>query len=283
MADNNETFVPVGEDNMSETPEPAEIQPNEGGNTNKERLMIHKIVNEDFKSYAGKQELGPFHKNFSSIVGPNGSGKSNVIDAMLFVFGYRSNKIRSKKLSQLIHNSGNHRNVESCTVSVYFQTIIDLPGDACDVVDDSQFVVSRTARKDNSSDYYVNGRKKPFKEVAQLLRSCGIDLDHNRFLILQGEVEQISMMKPKALTEHEEGMLEYLEDIIGSSRYKEPIEECAKSVEELNEARGEKLNRVKAVEKEKDELEGTKNEAVEYLNMENSVIKEKNKLYQVYM
>jgi structural maintenance of chromosome 4 len=25
----------------------------------------------------------------------------------------------------------------------------------------------------------------------------GIDLDHNRFLILQGEVEQISLMKPK--------------------------------------------------------------------------------------
>jgi hypothetical protein len=49
------------------------------------------------------------------------------------------------------------------------------------------------------------------------------------------------MMKPKALTEHEEGMLEYLEDIIGSSRYKQPIEECAKSVEELNEARGEKV------------------------------------------
>ena len=26
------------------------------------RLMITKIVNENFKSYAGKQELGPFHK-----------------------------------------------------------------------------------------------------------------------------------------------------------------------------------------------------------------------------
>lgn len=60
-------------------------------------------------------------------------------------------------------------------------------------------------------------------------------------LYLQGEVEQISMMKPKALTEHEEGMLEYLEDIIGSSCYKQPIEECAKAVEDLNEARGEKV------------------------------------------
>ena len=50
------------------------------------------------------------------------------------------------------------------------------------------------------------------------------------------------MMKPKAQTEHEEGMLEYLEDIIGSSRYKEPIEVAAKEVEELNELRGEKVS-----------------------------------------
>ena len=60
-------------------------------------------------------------------------------------------------------------------------------------------------------------------------------------ILLQGEVEQISMMKPKALTEHEEGMLEYLEDIVGSSRFKEPIEEVAKEVEDLNEVRGEKV------------------------------------------
>lgn len=38
--------------------------------------------------------------------------------------------------------------------------------------------------------------------------------------LFQGEVEQIAMMKPKGQTEHESGMLEYLEDIIGTSRYK---------------------------------------------------------------
>jgi structural maintenance of chromosome 4 len=62
---------------------------------------------------------------FSSVVGPNGSGKSNVIDAMLFVFGYRASKIRQGKLSGLIHNSANHTNVPSCTVSVFFQMIQD--------------------------------------------------------------------------------------------------------------------------------------------------------------
>ena len=49
------------------------------------------------------------------------------------------------------------------------------------------------------------------------------------------------MLKPKAQTENEDGMLEFLEDIIGSSQFKEPIEELSKRVEELNEARGEKV------------------------------------------
>lgn len=52
------------------------------------------------------------------------------------------------------------------------------------------------------------------------------------------------MMKPKALTEHEEGMLEYLEDIIGSNKFKEPIDDLAKAVEALNEERGEKVRKL---------------------------------------
>ncbi|BFZ06696.1 hypothetical protein BsWGS_09735 [Bradybaena similaris] len=248
------------------------------------RLMITQIVNENFKSYVGIQKLGPFHRNFTAIIGPNGSGKSNVIDSMLFVFGYRANKIRSKKISVLIHNSEKHQNLESCSVAVHFQKIIDtgVGDEDYTVVPNSQFVVSRSAFRDNSSCYYLDGKKVTYKEMAQVLRSSGIDLDHNRFLILQGEVEQIAMMKPKALTEHEEGMLEFLEDIIGSNRFKQPIEILSKRVDTLNELRSEKLNRVKAVEKEMESLEGPKNEAVEYLNMENAVMKLKNKLYQKY-
>jgi len=45
---------------------------------------------------------------------------------MLFVFGYRANKIRSKKLSVLIHNSENHKSASSCTVEVHFEKIVDL-------------------------------------------------------------------------------------------------------------------------------------------------------------
>ncbi|RXM31361.1 hypothetical protein EOD39_7084 [Acipenser ruthenus] len=124
-------------------------------------------------------------KRFSCIIGPNGSGKSNVIDSMLFVFGYRAQKIRSKKLSVLIHSSDEHSDVQSCTVEVHFQKIIDKEGDDYEVIPSSKFYVSRTAYKDNSSVYNINGKKATFKDVGALLRSHGIDLDHNRFLILQ--------------------------------------------------------------------------------------------------
>lgn len=58
-------------------------------------------------------------------------------------------------------------------------------GDDYEVVPNSKFYVSRTANRDNSSAYYINGKKATFKDVGILLRSHGIDLDHNRFLILQ--------------------------------------------------------------------------------------------------
>jgi hypothetical protein len=62
-------------------------------------------------------------------------------------------------------------------------------------------------------------------------------------------------MKPKAPSEHEDGLLEYLEDIIGTSKYKAPIEECNEEVEKLNEDRGARLTRLRHVEKEKSRLE----------------------------
>lgn len=56
-------------------------------------------------------------------------------------------------------------------------------------------------------------------------------------------MEQIALMKPKAPTKHDDGMLEFLEDIIGTSQYKEPIEELSEKVENLNEIRGQKVSR----------------------------------------
>merc|ERR1719272_2379829 len=246
------------------------------------RLIIQRMELENFKSYAGKVEIGPFDKNMSSVVGPNGSGKSNVIDSMLFVFGWKSGKLRQDKIADLIHNSDRFPNLEYAKVTVYFQKVVDLPDGDHRVVPGSGLAVARDVRRDNKSDYWLNNKRSTFSNVRSLLREEGIDLDHNRFLILQGEVEAISMMKPKAQTPNEEGLLEYLEDIIGSNRHVKPIEEAHAKIETLNEQRTSKLNALKASEKEMQALEPGKAEAEQYVLMEGQLHEKRSAMYQKY-
>ncbi|KAJ9659787.1 Structural maintenance of chromosomes protein 4 [Coniosporium apollinis] len=247
------------------------------------RTVITHLVLTNFKSYAGRQEVGPFHASFSSVVGPNGSGKSNVIDSLLFVFGFRASKMRQGKISALIHNSAAYPDLDHCEVSVHFQEVRDLPNGQHEVIPDSTLIISRRAFKNNASKYYINNTESNFTAVTTLLRDRGVDLDHKRFLILQGEVESIAQMKPKAASEHDDGLLEYLEDIIGTSRYKAGIEESAAATETLNEVCHEKQGRVAHVEKERDALEDKKEKALEFVRDENELASKQAALWQVFV
>lgn len=87
-------------------------------------------------------------------------------------------------------------------------------------------------------------------------------------------------MKPKAPTEHEDGLLEYLEDIIGTSGYKEDIDKAFKLMEEYQEDRQMKLNRLKFVEREKAALEDQKREAEDYLRLKNEFVRAQSRYWQ---
>ncbi len=52
------------------------------------------------------------------------------------------------------------------------------------------------------------------------------------------------MMKPIAANEHEQGFLEYLEDIIGTERFKKPLELLNLKVEELSAIWAEKVENI---------------------------------------
>ncbi|KAJ4348423.1 Structural maintenance of chromosomes protein 4 [Didymosphaeria variabile] len=248
-----------------------------------QRTVIEWLVLTNFKSYAGEQRVGPFHRSFSAVVGPNGSGKSNVIDSLLFVFGFRASKMRQGKISALIHNSAAFPDLEYCEVAVHFEEVKDLPEGGCELIPDSKLIISRRAFKNNTSKYYINNKESSFTIVTSLLKGRGVDLDHKRFLILQGEVESIAQMKPKAQGEHDDGLLEYLEDIIGTSQFKTPIEQAITETDELNETCQEKERRVKIVEKEKDGLEDRKNGALAYIKDENEIAVKQSALYQIYV
>ncbi|KAJ3322219.1 hypothetical protein HDV06_003279 [Boothiomyces sp. JEL0866] len=249
------------------------------GDQNK-RLIISKLVLINFKSYAGQVEIGPFHKSFSSVVGPNGSGKSNVIDSLLFVFGFKAKKLRQGKLSDLIHNSARFPNLKECSVQVHFQEIIEKNQD--ELV--NSFVVSRTVKKGDgkeSSSYHIDGKPSSYTQVQTLLKSYGIDLDHKRFLILQGEVESISLMKPKGQNENEDGLLEYLEDIIGTTSYKQPIEDLVGQLDVLNNKYDEQLVKFKHIKNETNSLQSKSEEAIKYIQWENQITHLKNTICQL--
>ncbi|CAI2349315.1 unnamed protein product [Caenorhabditis sp. 36 PRJEB53466] len=189
-------------------------------NANGARLIIQDIHVHNFKSYYGDHILGPLHKNLTMILGPNGSGKSNVIDSLLFVFGFRGSKIRTKKLTSLINSE---LGCNECRVIINFLYIQDIDEDKYRVIPKSAFKVGRTVHKDGTTFYEIDGKVVPQRDVTDFLQRAGIDLTHNRFLILQGEVEAIALMKPTSKSTNEQGMLEYIEDIVGTDRFVVPI------------------------------------------------------------
>jgi structural maintenance of chromosome 4 len=75
--------------------------------------------------------------------------------------------------------------------------------------------------------------------------------------------------------------LEYLEDIIGTISYKPRLEEISVEIDKTNEIHMEKANRVNNLQKDRQALDGPKNEALNYLKLENEQIKKKNCLYQI--
>lgn len=75
-------------------------------------------------------------------------------------------------------------------------------------------------------------------------------------------------MKAKAEKEGDDGLLEYLEDIIGTTKYKQLIEDSLVRIEELNTVCQEKSDRFVLVEKDKNLLDEKKVEALKFLELE---------------
>jgi len=190
------------------------------------------------------------------------------MECLLFVFGKRAKRMRLNKLNELIHNSSTQTNLKNARVTVFFKEVKDLENENVEEIPNSKFYLSREVYKNGSSKYFLNGRDINFDALCEILNKKGIDLKHNRFLILQGEVEQISMMKPKATTSGEVGLLEFLEDIIGTTRYVGLIEKLSKDIDELGEIKTQKTNRVKIIKNELDQLEDIKNSSTEYYKKE---------------
>ncbi|XP_047453101.1 structural maintenance of chromosomes protein 1B [Mugil cephalus] len=206
---------------------------------------LKQIDIENFKSWRGKQVIGPFMQ-FSCIIGTNGSGKSNVMDALSFVMGERAVSLRVKHLRDLIH--GAHiRQPVSNTARVAMRYFDD---------EDQETVFSRIINGD-SSEYRINDVHVSFAVYMEGLEKIGIVTKAQNCLVFQGAVESIALKNPKERTK----MLECI------SQSKEYAAEYQKKKEALLKAKEDtqfQYNKKRSATVERKQVSQEKIEAQKY-------------------
>ena len=131
---------------------------------------IRNIVVDNFKSYRGEQSIGPFHA-FTAVIGPNGSGKSNLMDAISFVLGVRTNQLRGNQLKELLY-ANSDGNTEEDRPRRGFVKLVYVT-EAGEAVGFSRHIQPSSSEPDatHQSIYKVNDRCKGWKGAAGL--GCG--------------------------------------------------------------------------------------------------------------
>ncbi|XP_034031732.1 structural maintenance of chromosomes protein 1B [Thalassophryne amazonica] len=207
--------------------------------------FLKQINVENFKSWKGKQIIGPFMR-FSCIIGTNGSGKSNIMEAVSFATGERASSLRVKHLRDLIHGAHVGRPVSNrASVSVTY----------CDD-NDQETVFSRTISGD-SSEYRINGAHVTHARYTEELEKIGIITKAQNFLVFQGTVESIALKNPKERTK----LFEYI------SQSKECVAEYDKKKEALQKSKEDTqfhLNKKRSANAEKKQVSQEKIEAQRY-------------------
>ncbi|ESN94054.1 hypothetical protein HELRODRAFT_187454 [Helobdella robusta] len=220
---------------------------------------------DNFKSYKGKQLIGPF-KNFTAIIGPNGTGKSNLMDAISFVLGEKTSNLRVKKLSDLIHGApvGKPAANRASVTAVYEEA------------DRREKQFSRVIHG-STSEYLINGRTVKVEEYAEALEKIGVLMKSKNFLVFQGQVESIAMKNAKERTVMFEEMSRSIEL---QKEYDVAKTEMQKAEEETQANYHKKRN----IAAEKKEAKMEKEEAERYQRLNNQLAEHEleMQLFQLY-
>ncbi|GFO15543.1 structural maintenance of chromosomes protein [Plakobranchus ocellatus] len=201
---------------------------------------------ENFKSYRGKQTIGPF-KQFTAIIGPNGSGKSNLMDAISFVMGEKTSNLRSKRLSDLIHGApiGQPASNKATVIAVYYDNEADRETHFQRIINN------------NSSEYRIDGHSVTPAQYNEALEKIGILIKAKNFLVFQGTVESIAMKNAKERTA-------MFEDICKSGEMKDEYEKAKAEMLKAEEDTQFNLNKKKGIAAERKEARLEKEEAERY-------------------
>ncbi|XP_002735243.1 structural maintenance of chromosomes protein 1A-like [Saccoglossus kowalevskii] len=200
---------------------------------------------ENFKSYKGRQIIGPF-KPFTAIIGPNGAGKSNLMDAISFVLGDKASNLRVKKLSDLIHGApvGKPAATRAFVTAVYAEE------------DETEKKFTRTVIG-SSTEFRINGKVISFAQYSSELEKLGILVKARNFLVFQGAVESIAMKNPKERTQ-------LFEEISRSGELKESYESRKAEMLKAEEDTQFNYHKKKGIAAERKEAKLEKDEAERY-------------------
>lgn len=207
---------------------------------------------ENFKSYKGRQIIGPFHK-FTAIIGPNGSGKSNLMDAISFVLAEKTSNLRVKTLKDLIHGAPVGKPAANrAFVSMVYQE------------DNGEERSFTRAIIGSSSEYRINNKVVGLPEYSEELEKLGILIKARNFLVFQGAVESIAMKNPKERTA-------LFEEISRSGELAQEYDRRKKEMVKAEEDTQFNYHRKKNIAAERKEAKQEKEEAERYQRLKDEV------------
>ncbi len=222
---------------------------------------IKKVTCKGFKSFQQKTAV-PFYEGMTAIVGENGSGKSNIIDAVSFVFGRRSSKLRAKKLEQLIFNGGESRKpADYAQVDIYLDNSSGIFDEFMDEDEEADEVkVGRKVTRAGSSMYKFQGSNVKRRKIDRICEKAKIDPDGYHF-VRQGKVTEIVEQSDKERRK-------VVDELSGVAEFDEKKEEAEEELEEVEERLQEQEI---LLDEKKDYLESLKQEketALKYRELE---------------
>ncbi|CAD6191986.1 unnamed protein product [Caenorhabditis auriculariae] len=227
--------------------------------------MLHKLELENFKSYKGKHTIGPFSK-FTAIIGPNGSGKSNMMDAISFVLGEKTQSLRVKKLGDLIHGAPIGKPVaKGCSVSMEYHH------------DDGRKTLFTRAISSGASEFRLDGKVVTVQQYNQEMESINIFIKAKNFLVYQGAIESIAMKNPKERTA-------LFEELSRSCEFQVDYERLKNEMTKAEDDTQQNMNKRRGIAQEKREAKMEKDEAEKYQQMKEEAASKQRIFYlhQIY-
>nr|CCA17167.1 structural maintenance of chromosomes protein 3 put [Albugo laibachii Nc14] len=221
-------------------------------------MHIKQVFVSGFRSYKDQLVVEPFSKEHNVVIGRNGTGKSNFFDAIRFgLLTSRFANLRTEDRQALLHE-GSGKHVMSAFVEIVFDN-----SDGRLPVDTEEVVLRRTigVKKD---EFFLNRKHISKSDVIHLLESAGFSRSNPYYIVQQGKVNALAVMKEKE-------RLELLREVAGTKVYEDRREESLKILQETQVKR-EKIEQVISyIEERLEELEGEKEELKQYQKLDRKV------------